>query len=95
MIKSFGTRVTADLYHGRNSRALSIPQTIWKTALRKLDMLNYAADLRDLLSPSGNRLEKLSGGLEGFYSIRINDQFRIVFRFHDGHAYEVQIADYH
>ena len=95
MIKSFGTRVTADLYHARNSMALSIPQTIWKTALRKLDMLNYAADLRDLLSPSGNRLEKLSGGFEGFYSIRINDQFRIVFRFHDGHAYEVRIADYH
>lgn len=96
MIKSFGNPATSDLYHGYRSReAFSIPQTIWKAALRKLDMLNFAVELRDLSSPPGNRLEKLSGRFEGCHSIRINDQFRIAFQFHDGHAYEVQILDYH
>ncbi len=95
MIKSFGSHATKALYHGYRVDAQSLPQTIWKTALRKLDMLNSALELRDLRSPPGNRLEKLSGRLEGRCSIRINDQFRVVFRFHEGHAYEVEIQDYH
>ena len=61
---------------------------------RKLDMLHYAKDIRDLLSPPNNRLEKLKGDLEGFYSIRINDQWRIIFRW-DNHPYEVAVVDYH
>ncbi len=97
MIKSFGSAATADIYHGyigsRDARRL--PQTILRTAERKLDLLNAAAELQDLLSPPGNRLEKLRGDAKGRYSIRVNDQFRIVFRFHDGHAYEVEITDYH
>lgn len=62
--------------------------------LRKLDMLEYAHDLKDLKSPPGNRLESLRGNLQGYYSIRINDQWRIVFKW-DTQPYDVQIIDYH
>ena len=61
---------------------------------RKLDMLHYANILRDLLSPPSNRLESLKGNLSGYYSIRVNDQWRIIFRW-DGQPYDVQIVDYH
>lgn len=61
---------------------------------RKLDMLDYASDLKDLRSPPGNRLEALSGNLQGWYSIRINDQWRIIFRW-DSQPYDVRIVDYH
>lgn len=61
---------------------------------RKLDMLNYASELKDLKSPPGNRLESLSGALHGCYSIRVNDQWRIVFKW-DRHPYDVRIIDYH
>jgi proteic killer suppression protein len=97
VIKSFGSQATEDLYHGRTfSRdARRIPDSIWKAAWRKLDLLNAASDLRDLKIPSGNSLEKLKGNLKDFYSIRINDQYRIVFKFYEGHAYAVEIMDYH
>jgi proteic killer suppression protein len=58
-------------------------------------MLNGAASLRDLRSPPGNRLEALVGPLRGFYSIRVNDQWRVIFRWSDGHAHEVRVVDYH
>lgn len=58
-------------------------------------MLDAAVTLADLVIPPANRLEALKGGLKGFFSIRINDQYRLVFRFHDGHAYDVEITDYH
>jgi toxin HigB-1 len=61
---------------------------------RKLDMLDYASELKDLRSPPGNRLEELRGSLQGWYSVRINDQWRIVFRW-DGQPYDVRIIDYH
>ena len=64
-------------------------------SVRKLDMLNAAHDLLDLRAPRGNQLEKLRGDRAGFFSIRINDQFRVVFRFADGNASDVQILDYH
>ena len=64
-------------------------------ARRKLDLLGAAGDIRDLAIPPGNRLEKLKGSLTGFYSIRVNDQFRIIFRFEAGNARAVQIVDYH
>lgn len=96
MIKGFGSKGTEDIYHGENSReARRIPQTIWKVACRKLDMLNAAIQLEDLKAPPGNRLEMLKGNLKGKYSIRINDQYRILFAFKDGNAFEVEIADYH
>ena len=97
MIKSFGDKATELLYHGHfNHRELrQLPNMLFKIAARKLDLLNSAVELRDLLSPPGNRLEKLSGDYQGQYSIRINDQFRIVFRFNEGHSYGVTITDYH
>lgn len=68
---------------------------IGPVAVRKLDMLNAASNINDLRVPPGNRLEALRGELRGYHSIRINDQWRVVFRWEDGHAYEVRIADYH
>jgi proteic killer suppression protein len=72
-----------------------LPTDIISKALNKLDVLNGAHDLLDMRSPPGNRLEALKGDLAGFYSIRVNDQWRIVFRWKDGNAYEVQQTDYH
>lgn len=97
MVRSFGSRGTQDLYHGHlySRDVRQIPETLWKSAWFKLDLLNSAADLRDLKSPPGNRLEKLRGKLKDYYSIRINDQYRIIFRFYEGHAYHVEITDYH
>jgi len=96
MIASFGDRATEDLYHGRKSKyARRFPPDVLSVALRKLDVLNAAHDLRDLMVPPGNRLETLRGDLKGYQSIRINEQWRIVFRWTSGEAHEVRIADYH
>lgn len=96
MIASFMDRATEDLYHGRKSRAARrLPTDIVSTALRKLDMINAAEALQDLTSPPGNRLEALRGNLRGYHSIRVNDQWRIVFRWSAGEALAVRIADYH
>ncbi len=96
MIASFGDRATEDLYHGKKSKAARrLPTDIVSVALRKLDMINAAQALRDLASPPGNHLEALRGNLKGYHSIRINDQWRVVFRWADGKAHEVRIADYH
>ena len=96
MIRSFGDRSTEDLFHGRNtSRARRIATTIRSAAIRKLDMVNAAVTLDALRSPPGNRLEALAGDLKGLHSIRINDQWRIVFEWKDGGAERVQIIDYH
>jgi proteic killer suppression protein len=66
-----------------------------KVALRKLDMLDAAFILSDLNAPPSNKLESLKGDLYGYYSIRVNDQYRIIFAFRNNHAYEVDIVDYH
>ena len=96
MIASFGDEAAEDIFNGESTKAARrIPVEIWKTASRKLDRLNAAHELRDLMMPPGNRLESLRGTLAGKHSIRINNQFRIVFRWKDGNAYEVQIRDYH
>jgi len=96
MIVSFGDAGTADLYHGRSTaRARRFRATVRMVVLPKLDVLNAAESLRDLLSPPGNRLEALRGGLRGFHSIRINDQWRIVFRWDSGDAHDVRVTDYH
>ena len=96
MIATFADKATEDLYHGRSTRhARRIPRDIVSTALRKLDVLNAAKKLMDLASPPGNRLKTLRGQLQGHHSIRINDQWRIVFRWQGGDAYEVQITEYH
>jgi len=96
MIVSFASKATEDLYHGINSKqARRIPNTIWSIAQRKLDWMNAAVGLNDLKVPPANRLEALSGNLKGKYSIRINEKYRIIFRFEDGNAHEVDIVDYH
>lgn len=95
MIVSFGKKATSDLFHGISSRAVrGLPNQIHEMALYKLDVLN-AQILGDLRSPPGNRLERLRGDLKGFYSIRINSQWRIVFRWIENGAHDVQIMDYH
>ena len=96
MILEFGDRTTAAIFHGENIKAARrIPPVVWPVARRKLDMLNAAHELRDLLVPPGNRLEGLKGKWAGFHSMRINDQFRIVFKWFDGNARAVRITDYH
>lgn len=96
MIVGFEDETTEDIFHGDNTKAARrIPMALWNTASRKLDMLNAAHELRDLMVPPGNRLEPLHGKLAGRHSIRINDQFRVVFRWEQGNANAVQITDYH
>jgi proteic killer suppression protein len=94
-IRSFGDNATADLFHGKNtSRARRFPQSIVSNALRKLDVLNAAHKVDDLRSPPGNRLEIMKGDLEDFYSIRVNDQWRLIFRWNEG-THDVSLVDYH
>ena len=96
MILSFGDAATKDLYDGRRTaRARRFPPDIVGAAVRKPDMLNAAKATEDLRTPEGNRFEHLKGSLRGFCSIRINDQWRIVFRWEDGNASTVRITDYH
>lgn len=96
MIRSFGDRRTEDLFHGKNSsHARRIATSIRGTVVRKLDLINSAISLEDLRSPPGNRLEALSGDLRGMHSIRVNEQWRIIFRWTDAGAEGVQIIDYH
>jgi proteic killer suppression protein len=93
MIASFADPEAEKIYKGFVSRKL--PSIIQKTARRKLLYLDEAEDLRDLLAPPGNRLEKLHGDRAGQYSIRINDQWRICFYLEAGKARKVEIVDYH
>jgi proteic killer suppression protein len=96
VLRSFGDRATEDLFHGTDSKAArKISQELWPRIRSKLDLLNAAVSLEDLRIPPANRLEKLRGALEGFYSIRVNDQYRIIFRFAMGHCTEVRCTDYH
>ncbi|MGH7807103.1 MAG: type II toxin-antitoxin system RelE/ParE family toxin [Thermodesulfobacteriota bacterium] len=93
MIESFADAETEKVFHGIVSKKL--PNDIQKTARRKLLYLHEAENLQDLSAPPGNRLEKLHGHRAGQYSIRINDQWRISFKWDDGGAKEVEIIDYH
>jgi proteic killer suppression protein len=96
VIQSFGDATTADLFREWNTReARRIPRELWRSAQRKLKAIDVAARLEDLTIPSGNRLERLKGDQAGRYSIRINDQYRITFRWEQQHAYEVRVEDYH
>jgi proteic killer suppression protein len=93
MILSFRDKDTERIWNQLRIRGL--PLSVQRIGLRKLIMVHRARDLRDLQAPPGNRLEPLRGDLEGRYSIRINDRWRICFRWKGGNAYEVEIADYH
>jgi proteic killer suppression protein len=95
VIANFADATTADIFNGVDSKAArKVAKALWSVARRKLDMLNAAAELKDLATP-GNNLEKLKADRAGSYSIRINDQFRVVFKFAAGTARDVQIVDYH
>jgi proteic killer suppression protein len=93
MIVSFGNSDTEQVWLG--NRVKKRPIEIQNIGRRKLRMLNNAVDIADLRIPPANRLEKLSGKLKEFYSIRINDQWRIIFKWNAGNASEVEIIDYH
>ena len=96
MIQSFADSPTADLFQDLNTRAARrIPRGLWRVVQRKLKLLDGAARPDDLMIPSGNRLERLKGGQSGRYSIRVNDQYRVTFRWESGSAYEVRVEDYH
>jgi proteic killer suppression protein len=93
MILSFGSKDTEKIWNGERIR--KIPLEIQQAGRRKLRMLNNSQNIGDLRIPPSNRLEKLSGNLKDFYSIRINDQWRIMFKWESNHASEVEIIDYH
>jgi proteic killer suppression protein len=97
VILDFADRATEEIFNGVRSKAARrrLPLELWPSAQRKLDRLNRANEPRDLADPPGSRLEMLRGDFEGRFSLRVNDQYRIVFRFEDGDASEVQIVDYH
>ena len=97
MIRSFKDKGTEDIFDGIISKSARkiCPQSIWPVAIRKLDQINRVQDVTELQVPPGNRLEQLKGDRETQFSIRINQQYRICFIWEDGHAYEVEITDYH
>jgi proteic killer suppression protein len=93
MIISFGSKETEKIWNG--DRVKNLPNEIQQIGRRKLRMLNNSQNLNDLRIPHCNKLEKLSGKMSEFYSIRINDQWRIIFKWETGNAREVTITDYH
>ncbi len=96
MIRDFGNQLAEDLYYDRKTKATrSFPPELRRIARRKILFLHDAAELRDLRSPPGNRLEALRGNRKGWHSIRINDQWRVVFVWKGSDAYEVEVVDYH
>lgn len=96
MIVSFGDAATEDIFNGEPSaRTRRFSPQVLKATVRKLDMLNAAHRLDDLKVPPGNRLEALKGALSGFHSIRVKDQWRLVFRWKDGFVQGVRLIDYH
>jgi proteic killer suppression protein len=97
VIQSFGDVATADLFHGADSKAARkmASKALWPAIRRRLDALDAATSLRDLSVLPGNRLERLRGDQEGRHSIRVNDQYRLTFRFEGGDAFDVRCEDYH
>jgi proteic killer suppression protein len=96
MIETFGNALAEDLFDDRQTKATrSFPPELRRVARRKLLYLHDARELKDLRAPPGNRLERLKGKQKGFHSIRINDQWRVVFRWASGNAFDVEIVDYH
>jgi proteic killer suppression protein len=93
MIISFGNKDTKKIWEGERIKGLSTE--LQETSRRKLRILNNSQDINDLMIPPSNRLEKLKGNLKEFYSIRINNQWRIIFKWNNGNATEVEIIDYH
>ena len=96
MIETFGNTMAEDLFDDRRTKITrSFPTKLHRAGRRKLLYLHDAGELKDLRVPPGNRLERLKGSWKNFHSIRINDQWRVVFRWVGGNAFEVQVIDYH
>ena len=93
MVLSFGSKDTEKIWNGERTKRIQLE--IQQIGRRKLRMLNNSQNIKDLQVPPSNRLEKLSGKLKDFHSIRINDQWRIIFKWENNHASEVEIIDYH
>lgn len=97
MIRSFADAATEDLFNGVDSRRArgACPRELWPIVRRKLTQLNRVRDLKELAIPPGNRLERLAGSRQGQYSVRVNQQYRVCFRWEAGYADEVEVTDYH
>lgn len=97
VIRSFADGATEDMFNGIGSRRAqrACPETLWPIARRKLTQINRVRSLGELRIPPGNRLERLAGDRAGQYSIRINNQYRVCFRWENGHADDVEVTDYH
>lgn len=93
MIISFGSKETESIWNG--TRVKKMPTDVQKVGRRKLRMLNNSQDLNDLRIPPSNRIEKLAGNLKNYYSIRVNKQWRIIFKWGKGNASDVEMIDYH
>lgn len=96
MIKSFKNKIAEDLYHGVGSRhARKLPRNLHEKACRLLDQLNAITRIDTLKIPPSNHLEKLKGDLADYWSVRINQQWRVIFQWHEGNVHHVDIVDYH
>jgi toxin HigB-1 len=97
MIVSFKDQGTEDIFNGRNTRTARriCPESLWKSAIRKLDLLDSITTMNELHIAPGNRLEALTGERKGQHSIRINEQYRVCFVWTDSGPYKVEIVDYH
>ena len=96
MIESFGNKLAEDLFYDKTSKEVrKFPPELRRAARRKLLYLHDVSDLMDLRASPGNRLHALQGELKGYFSLRINDQWRLIFRWESGNARDVQITDYH
>ena len=96
MIRTLADDTTRDIWHGINTKAARrVPRDLWPIVRRKLDQIDAVTRLDDLKVPPGNHLHQLAGDLRGYYAVRVNDQYRIVFRFEGADAFEVRCTDYH
>ena len=96
MIRTIADDATRDIWNGVNSKAArAIPRALWPVIRRKLDQIDAVTRVDDLRVPPGNRLHALSGDLAGYHAIRVNDQYRVVFRFEGADAHDVRCTDYH
>lgn len=96
MIISFANKLAEDLFEDIKSKEVKLfPNELHRIARRKILFIHDASELKDLKVPPGNKLESLKGNLLGFYSIRINSQWRIIFKWNNGNAFDVKVLDYH
>jgi toxin HigB-1 len=96
VIRTFADETTRDIWNGVNSKAARrIPRQLWPNVRRRLDQIDAVTKLDDLNVPPGNRLHALGADRRGFHAVRVNDQYRIVFRFEGGDAFDVRCTDYH